>query len=118
MSPGIVLVAELHFLEASITDCYSNVENVSEFVPDVQDSISLLDGCRKNMLVGHLNIRSILPKYDELTLLLGKCGNMMLGLNETWLFGTIAESGIDIPGFKLFRKDRNRRGWSDDVCFL
>ena len=104
--PGCMM-AELPFLEASITDCYTNVGNVSESVPDVLDSISLLDGCRKNMLVGHLNIRRVLPKYDELTLLLatlllGICGNMMLGLSETWLDGTIADSKADIPSFKLF----------------
>ena len=62
------------------------------------------------MLVGHLNIRSVLPKHDELQVLLERCGSMVLGLSETWLDGTIMDAEVGIPGFKIFRRDRNRRG--------
>ena len=38
-----------------MAEYYPNVENVSEAVYDMLDSVYLLDGCKKNMIVGHLN---------------------------------------------------------------
>lgn len=104
-------MTELLFFDTSINGCDVDVGNVTRLVSDEGlDSDVLLDGGRKSMLVGHLNIRSVLPKDDELNLLLESGQNMVLGLSETWLDETIANSEVDIPGFKLFRKDRNRRG--------
>lgn len=35
---------------------------------------------------------------------------MVLGLSETWLDESVMNSEVEIPGFKHFRRDRNRRG--------
>lgn len=35
---------------------------------------------------------------------------MVLGLSETWLDGTVMDAEVGIPGFKIFRRDRNRGG--------
>ena len=33
-----------------------------------------------------------------------------MGLSETWLDGSLLDAELEVPGFSLYRKDRNRRG--------
>ena len=60
--------------------------------------------------IAFLDICSLTCHYDEL------CGFMedraidILGLNETRLDNTIADSQIDIEGYDILRRDRNRNG--------
>ena len=65
---------------------------------------------RGHLLVCYLNVRSVLPKSDELHLLLERQDGVVLGLSETWLDESVMDSEVEIPGFKHFRRDRNRRG--------
>ena len=58
----------------------------------------------------HLNVRSLLPKLDELTQLAGKTRPACIGLSETWLDSSVMDSEISIPGYVLRRRDRNRQG--------
>ena len=46
----------------------------------------------------------------EVHLLLGKGDGVVFGLSETWLDESVMDSEVEIPGFKQFRRDRNRRG--------
>ena len=85
-------------------------DNKTELEERLASGSVLLGGGSEGMLVGHLNIRSVLPKHDELQVLLERCGSMVLGLSETWLDGTIMDAEVGTPGFKIFRRDRNRRG--------
>ena len=65
-----------------------------------------------NLVVSHLNIRSLSSKLDELRDLLeresGLC--MVFGLSETWLDGSIADAEVEIAGFRSYRRDRGVRG--------
>ena len=54
----------------------------------------------------HLNIRSLLPKLDELKFYLKNNKIQVLSLNETWLNSTVDNNEVEIPGFVLFRHDR------------
>ena len=54
---------------------------------------------RGGLLVCHLNVRSVLPKRDELHLLLGKRDGVVFGLSETWLDKSVLDSEVEIPGF-------------------
>ena len=54
----------------------------------------------------HLNIRSLLPKLDELKFYLKNNKIQVLSLNETWLNSTVDNNEVEIPGFVLFRRDR------------
>ena len=65
---------------------------------------------RGHLLVCHLNVRSVLPKSDELHLLLERQDGVVLGLSETWLDESVMDSEVEIPGFKHFRRGRKRRG--------
>ena len=45
----------------------------------------------------------------------------VVGITETWGKVEILDSEMEIPGFKLFRKDRaavndKKRGWSSTIC--
>ena len=59
---------------------------------------------RDNLVVSHLNIRSLSSKLDELRNLLeresGLC--MVFGLSETWLDGSIADAEVEIAGFRSY----------------
>ena len=62
-----------------------------------------------------------MPKRDELQTLLEHCSTHVMGLSETWLDESVDDAEIDMTGFRVYRKDRNRNGGgvavyvSDDV---
>ena len=55
-----------------------------------------------SVTIAHLNIRSLLSKFDEISDLLGqmKLGTTIFGFSETWLDDTVESSMIEInrPG--------------------
>ena len=57
-----------------------------------------------------LNICSLTCHYDELCVFMEDRAIDILGLNETRLDNTIADSQIDIEGYDILRRDRNRNG--------
>ncbi len=58
-----------------------------------------------------MNIRSLLPKLDEVrSSLLGKAPPSIVAFTESWLDDTVSDGEICIPGYKVYRKDRNRNG--------
>ena len=94
--------AELPFIDKDVCATY-----------DLQSSLrdrGLFDRRVNGISVSHLNIKSVLPKHDELQLMLEKGGSLVFGLSETWLDDRITDLEVGIPGFKVFRRDRNRRG--------
>ena len=65
------------------------------------------------MVVAQLNIRSLLPKMDEIRhCLSGKCPPAIIAFTETWLDDTITNGEIAVQGYNVYRKDRNRHGGS------
>lgn len=58
----------------------------------------------------HLNIRSLLPKHDELCLLAKQSNADIICLSETWLDNSVFDSEISINGYTVVRRDRNRHG--------
>ena len=58
----------------------------------------------------HINIRSILPKLDELQHIVHYYSIDCLSVNETLLNSSIPDAEISIKGFCLFRNDRDRNG--------
>jgi exonuclease III len=59
--------------------------------------------------IGHLNMRSLLPKIEDIEILLANSNMDILTLSETWLDHTIQHE-IHIGGYTVIRKDRNRHG--------
>ena len=60
--------------------------------------------------IAFLNICSLTCHYDELCAFMEDKTIDILGLNETRLDNTIADSQIDIEGYDILRRDRNRNG--------
>ena len=67
------------------------------------------------LILGNLNIRSLLNKVDQLCLFVIEHNFDIIGINETWLDESVDDSEISIPGYSIIRKDRNRFGGG--VCF-
>ena len=57
-----------------------------------------------------LNNRSLLPKLEEIRLLVAEIKLHVIGLVETWLSDSIDNQELAIPSYRLYRKDRNRAG--------
>ena len=68
----------------------------------------------KGITIGSLNVRSVFKNLDDITVLLSQSGIDILLLQETFLNSYVSDLMIDIPGFYLFRSDRdagsNKRG--------
>ena len=65
---------------------------------------------KKGIKIGHLNISTLLPNFDELCVLIHKHNIHILCLNETRLNSTILNVEIQISGYSLIRRDRDRNG--------
>ena len=63
---------------------------------------------KKGLHFVHLNIRSLLPKVDELRLLARNTRAACICITETWLNGTVYDSEIKIDNYVVRRQDRNR----------
>jgi len=64
----------------------------------------------KGLHFTHLNIRSLLPKLSELKTIILNTNVAVLSFSETWLDNTITDSEIEIQGYSIIRKDRDRGG--------
>jgi len=60
----------------------------------------------KGLLGGHLNIRSIISKSEQIHHLLLESNLDFLCLSETWLHENSPSAALEVPGFKLYRRDR------------
>ena len=58
----------------------------------------------------HANVRSILPKLAEIRLFLSRTKAAVFAASETWLDSTVNDGEVNIPGFNVVRRDRNRNG--------
>ena len=76
-------------------DC--KIHSLNEFSPDLLNII-------------HFNVRSLLPKISEYDNFLTNKHIHIISVNETWLDDSVSDNEISIPGFTVFRKDRNRQG--------
>ena len=62
------------------------------------------DGLR----IAHLNIRSLLPKIEEIRLLLESTQLDVFCITETWLDHTVGTGEIKVDRYNAIRNDRNR----------
>ena len=60
----------------------------------------------KGLKIVHINIRSLLPKIEQLRIILQEAKIDIVTICETWLNNRIDTSLVDIKGYKSFRLDR------------
>lgn len=65
-------------------------------------------GDNKGFHIIHVNIRSILPKFDEVKLNLLTGVFEVVGLSESWLHHNIDSALVQAEGYQLIRFDRSR----------
>ena len=58
----------------------------------------------------HTNVCSLMPKLPEINRIVNQNGIDIISINETHLDDTINDFELLIPGFLLYRRDRNRCG--------
>ena len=58
----------------------------------------------------HFNVRSLLPKIEEVRNVFLNMYVHVICINETWLDSSVSDNEINIDGFTVFRKDRTRHG--------
>ena len=77
--------------------------------PSVAAGGTRLKTCNNLSLI-YYNARSLVPKFDELCLIVSVHKPDIVAIVETWLCPDISDQEICIPGYHLFRLDRNRHG--------
>lgn len=78
--------------------------------PDEDTSKDFLCFKKRGLNIIHMNIRSLLPKIDEVRLIARETKASCICLTETWLRDTIFDSEVSIDNYVIQRKDRNRHG--------
>ena len=58
----------------------------------------------------HFNTRSLLPKLSELRTLISDAKPAAVAISETWLDESVPDNEINIQGYTVLRRDRNRNG--------
>ena len=80
---------------------------LSRFIFHTQ-SWSILN--KRGLNFAHININSLLPKIDEVRNILNSNKISVLGITESKLDDTINDSEVQVSGYDIIRKDRNRKG--------
>lgn len=97
-------------LGTGISDIDPNEENISN--PRPSEAGSEIFECfkRKGLHIIHVNSRSIIYKMEEIKVLALKTKAAVICITETWLDNSVINSEIEIPGYNVIRKDRNKNG--------
>ena len=64
-------------------------------------------GKRKGFKLAHLNVRSLVKKFDQVRLLLLDSAIDVFTISETWLKQNLADGLFGLDGYKMYRQDRS-----------
>ena len=85
-----------------------NATNNSSWSAGLDTQLDAVRG--KGLLFVHANVRSLLPKLPEISLFLQKTKAAIFAITETWIDSSVPNGEINIDGYSVIRKDRNRHG--------
>ncbi|XP_045107676.1 uncharacterized protein LOC123515047 [Portunus trituberculatus] len=114
-------LAELPFQEEHHSDnAQVNVEICNDLnegnehpditTPSKSDSKIYESFNNKGLHIIHINSRSLMNKLEEVRLLALKTNAAVMCISETWLDDSVTNNEIEISGYQVIRKDRNRNG--------
>nr|VZH90178.1 unnamed protein product [Spirometra erinaceieuropaei] len=66
----------------------------------------------------YTNAQSLLSKLDELKLCLVELSPDVLAVTETWLSGNISDNEVALPGYQIYRRDREHRQGGGIVVYV
>jgi exonuclease III len=64
----------------------------------------------KGFKIGQLNITNLVKHVEELRIFIHEQPIDILYINETWLDNSISSAEVEICGYEIVRRDRNRNG--------
>jgi hypothetical protein len=103
--------------DISITndDCFNSGVDTQKSTTDVSgDDDNCENGDSQNLgndfKIGCLNVRSLHPKFDEITEFVKSNKFDIFIINESWLDGSFSDGDINIFNYDVVRRDRNRQG--------
>lgn len=64
----------------------------------------------EGLYIAHVNIRSLIPSFPDISDMLLHEGFHIFAITETWLSPDYPDAFIGIPGFQIYRTDRITRG--------
>lgn len=98
-------------LICSSGDVEVNPGPVTPSIIPIPQALSFVDFCnRKSLGFLHVNIRSLLPKFDLFTALAHSTNPDVLAVSESWLRKATENSEISIPNDNIYRQDRTTKG--------
>lgn len=110
----LTMMRELPFLDrtlsSELSDNDSHDSDRSQFV-DKESQMGFDEpflGRNSSLVVSHLNIRSVVSKHDDLRVLEKRNVAHVIGLSESWFNSNVSDGVMQVSGFNLHRKDRNR----------
>ena len=86
------------------SDCKKDTkrQNLSDIKSDLANA--------NDFKLASLNVRSLFPKVDEVATFVKTFNFSVFIVNESWLDESISDNDIQIPGYDVIRRDRNRQG--------
>ena len=76
----------------------------------VIDKLTSTRRATKGLEIGHLNIRSLPNKIDEVRIIMNEHHFDILAISETWLSDVIPSETVHISRYHLYRNDRRSHG--------
>ena len=82
---------------------------------NIHDAYKVLRDLSTGIILGQLNICSLIEHFDELKRILGLNSFDIFGLNETFLSDNVSDDYINVDNYYVYRRDRkcntsNHRG--------
>jgi hypothetical protein len=94
----------------TVTDTATSVQHVScnsyNHFNHLKYKLNVVQG----FAIGHINVRSILPKIDQVRYILDTCKFDILCVNESWLDDNILVHEYEVNDYKTIVNHRNRHG--------
>nr|CAI5823126.1 unnamed protein product [Callosobruchus analis] len=75
-----------------------------------EEQILMSKKTTRSLSIAHLNVRSLLTNFDNLSLLILAGSYDIIRITETWLSEIACSDTLSIPGYRFFRQDRGSRG--------
>ena len=93
-------------------DDFKPTENCSQTtyeIKDLPDDFQVVMKTKNDLLVIHLNCRSLVQKLEELQFIIDKIDPDIICLTETWFDHSIPKNSHIPEGFSIIRKDRSEQ---------
>ena len=78
-------------------------------IKDRPEKIENITTTKNELLIIHINARSVVNKIDEIKLLCYEVKPDILCITETWMNGSVPLNAITPTGYKILRHDRNEK---------